>query len=202
MIAALFSLVLLFAGPFWESKPPMEWSDMELEALLTDSPWAQVMGSPSTAVSAPGVQAYFATASPMMAAEKEAERRAKLRRKPGKEVPESPEANDYRDWLEENRTTQLVLAVRIESNRGFSDEAEVKRMEEESVMKVGKRKFKMTGHFPPNAADPYLRIAFPRQAALSDKTLSFDLYLPGVPAPFRNAEFKLKDMQVDGKLDL
>lgn len=202
MIAAIFSFVLLFARPYWETKPPAQWSEAELTALLTNSPWAQVMDSPSKAVPAPGVQAYLATASPMIAAEKEAERRAKLHRKPGPEPEDNPLAGEYREWLEQNRATQIVLAVRIDSNRGFSDEKEVERMEDESVMRVGKRKIKMTGHFPPYEGDPYLRLAFPREVNLSDKTLSFDLYLPGVPVPFRNAEFKLKDMLVDGKLDL
>lgn len=202
MIPAILSFLLLFAGPFWESKPPAEWSDAELTALLASSPWAQVMDSPSQAVPAPGVQVYLATASPMMAAEKEAERRVKLRSKPAPEGGTDPLALEYRDWLEQNRATQIVLAIRLDSNRGFSDEREIERMEDQSVMKAGKHKFKMTGHFPPYQGDPYLRLAFPRQVDLSDKTLSFDLYLPGVPAPFRNAEFKLKDMLVDGKLDL
>jgi hypothetical protein len=60
----------------------------------------------------------------------------------------------------------------------------------------------LTGSFPPSESDPFLRLAFPRQVELSDKTLTFDLYLPGVPAPFRSAEFSLKDMVVAGKLEL
>lgn len=202
MIAALLSLVLLFAGPFWETRPPAEWSDTELTALLTDSPWAEVMGSPGTAVPAPGVVAYLATAAPMEAAEKEATRRAELRRKPGKAIQEDPLAGEYRDWLEQNRDTQIVLAIRLAGNRGFSDEGEIRKMEEECVMHAGKRKFKITGHFPPFQSDPYLRLAFPRQVQLSDKALTFDLYLPGVPEPYRSAEFKLKDMVVAGKLEL
>jgi hypothetical protein len=202
MISAFLSLVLLFAGPFWESKPPAEWTDVELTALLTSSPWAQVMDSPAKAVPGPGVSAYLATASAMVAAEKEADRRVKIRRKPGTEPEESPLAGEYKEWLEQNRATQIVLAVRMDSNRGFSDDREVQRMEDESVMRAGKHKFKITGHFPPYQGDPYLRLAFPRQVDLSDKTLNFDLYLPGVPVPYRSAEFKLKDMLVDGKLDL
>ena len=49
---------------------------------------------------------------------------------------------------------------------------------------------------------PYLRLAFPRQVELNDKKLYFDLYIPGVPSPFRSAEFTLKDMVVAGKLEL
>ncbi len=75
-------------------------------------------------------------------------------------------------------------------------------MEEDSVMHVGRKKIKMTGHFPPTATDPYLRLAFPRQVSPTDKSVSFELYLPGVPNPFREAEFKVKDMVVNGKLEM
>ncbi len=203
MSPALFwPILLMLAAPFWEAKPPAEWTDQELAQLLGDSPWAQIVGSAAVAVPGPGVQVYLATAAPMQAAEQEGARRAQLQRKPGTEPPESPLAAEYRNWLEDNRTTQIVLAIRMDSNRGFSDEQEVRRMEEESVMRVGRRKIKMTGHFPPYPGDPYLRLAFPRQVELSDKTVSFDLYLPGVPAPYRRAEFKLKDMVVRGKLEI
>jgi hypothetical protein len=138
----------------------------------------------------------------MEAAEKEADRRVRIRRKPGTETAPNPLAEEYRAWLEENRASQIVLAIRIENSRAFSDDREIQRMENESVMRAGKKKLKMTGHFPPSDGDPYLRIAFPRQVESGDKTLAFDLYLPGVPVPYRNAEFKLKDMVSAGHLEL
>ncbi len=203
MVALLFwPIVFLLAAPFWEAKPQAEWTNQELAQLLSDSPWAQMVGSQAVAVPGPAVQMYLATAAPMQAAEQESLRRAQLLRKAGTEPPESPLAAEYRNWLADNRDTQIVLAIRMESNRGFADEQEVRRMEDESVMRVGRRKIKMTGHFPPFPGDPYLRLAFPRQVELSDKALSFDLYLPGAPGPYRGAEFKLKDMVVRGKLEL
>jgi hypothetical protein len=203
MISALFwPLLLMLAAPYWEAKPPAEWTNQELAQLLGDSPWAQIVTSQAVAVPGPAIQIYLATAAPMQAAEQEGARRARLLRKPGTEPPESPLATEYRNWLEDNRGTQIVLAIRMDSNRGFADEQEVRRMEDESVMHAGRRKFKMSGHFPPYPGDPYLRLAFPRQVELSDKTLSFDLYLPGVPGPYRIVEFKLKDMVVRGKLEL
>jgi hypothetical protein len=69
-------------------------------------------------------------------------------------------------------------------------------------MRVGRKRFKMSGYFPPSPGDPYLRLAFPREVTSSDKILTFDLYLPGVPIPFRKAEFTLKDMLWKGKLEL
>lgn len=195
-LAALF----LFADPYWVSKPPAEWTDPQLTALLTDSPWAQAVDGPGQ--NAPAVEVFLATAAPIEMAWKERDRRSQIRRKPGPLPPESPGATEYRLWLEDNRATQIVLAVHIASNKGFLDEREVQRMEDETVMRAGKKKIKMTGSFPPSEADPYLRLAFPRQVDGNDKSLIFDLYLPGVPAPFRTAEFKLKDMVSNGKLEL
>ncbi len=193
-------LLFLFADPYWVSKPPPEWTDAQLTALLANSPWAQAVAGPGQ--NAPPVEVFLATAGPIQLAEKERERRVQIRRRPGPALPESPAVTEYRLWLEDNRATQIVVAIAIQNNRGFLDEREVRRMEDESVMRVGKKKIKMTGSFPPSESDPYLRLAFPRQVELSDKTLFFDLYLPGVPAPFRSAEFTLKDMVVAGKLEL
>jgi len=204
MISFLVPLLLLMAGPFWESQAPKEWSDAQLQGLLADSPWAQMMAGPGGAAIA--VNARLALASPIVEAEKEEARRAALRAKPGpkKEASggEDPGALEYRLWLEDNRDTQIILAIRMTSNQGMLDDKEVRRMEDESVMRVGKKKIKMTGHFPPSAGDPFLRMAFPREVQLSDKSVIFDVYLPGVSAPFRSAEFKVKDMVVGGKLEI
>jgi hypothetical protein len=196
MIALLLSL-FLFADPYWVSKPPAQWSDAELLALLSNSPWAEPVDSPVP--NAPVIQVFLATAGPLQLAEKEQNRRIEARRKPGTPAAENTE---YQLWMDDNRATQIVLAVRIQNNKGFLDEREVRRMEEESIMRAGKKKIKLTGSFPPSDSDPYLRLAFPRQVELGDKSLMFDLYLPGVPAPYRNVEFKLKDMVSNGKLEL
>ncbi|MGH9659708.1 MAG: hypothetical protein ACRD96_14260, partial [Bryobacteraceae bacterium] len=75
-------------------------------------------------------------------------------------------------------------------------------MREESVMKVGRKRHKMTGYFPPTPSDPYLRLVFPRAAPASEKTIVFELYLPGQGNPFRQAEYLLKEMTVGGRLEL
>jgi hypothetical protein len=198
MIALL--LLFLFADPYWVSKPPAEWTDAQLTALLTNSPWAQAVEGPGA--NSPAVEVFLTTAAPIQLAEKERERRIQARRKPGPLPPESPGVTEYRLWLEDNRETQIVVAIPIQNNKGFLDEREVRRMEDQCVMRAGKKKIKLTGSFPPSESDPFLRLAFPRQVDLSDKTLYFDLYLPGVPSPFRTAEFTLKDMVVAGKLEL
>ena len=201
--------VLLFlalqAGPFWQSKAPGQWSDDELQRLLTDSPWAQMAVASGQGVDAPPVQVYLATAGPIEQAERERDLRARTRRPPGalrQGVQEQDQADEYRAWLEENYRTQIVLAVRVGLSNAFSDAKETRRMEQESVMRVGRKQIKVTGHFPPSAGDPYLRLAFPRQVAGTDKSVSFELYLPGVAMPFRLVEFKVKDMLVKGRLEI
>lgn len=190
-------VLLLFAGPFWESKAPEKWSDPELQALLADSPWAQMAAAPGNSI-APPVQVYLATAGPIEKAERERDRRAALKKPPA----DDPLAADYREWLEENRGKQIVLAAAIAKNDGLDDEGEIRRMENECVMRVGKKKYKITGHFPPSPGDPYLRLVFPREVQATDKSVVFELYLPGVPIPYREAEFRVKDMLVDGKLEM
>jgi hypothetical protein len=196
---ALLSALFLFADPFWVSKPPAEWTDVQLQSLMADSPWAQIAEGPEGSTSAPGVQVFLATAGPIQAAEKERDRRIEARRRPGTPIPENTE---YRLWMEDNRTTQIVLAVRIQNNKGFLDESEVRKMEQQTTLRAGKKKIKLSGSFPPSVNDPYLRLAFARQVELSDKAVIFELYLPGVPSPYRNVEFKLKDLVLNGKLEL
>jgi hypothetical protein len=196
------AILLFFAASFWETKPPADWTDAELLKLFTDSPWA-TMAQPSAQVDArtAPVQVFFATAGPMVEAEKERERRY-LRKRNGPPLPEDPMQIEYGLWLEDNKATQFVLAVRTPRADDFSDAAITRRMEEESTLKVGKKKYKMTGHFPPTERDPYLRLAFPREVRPTDKIMVFELYVPGATPPFRLFEFSVKDMIVNGKLEL
>jgi hypothetical protein len=197
----------LTAVPFWETKPPAQWDQQELVQLLTDSPWAQSVSVKSYVADVPSVLVFLATAAPMRQAEQERERRTRLARKPGTPDPADPFkvntlSEEYRLWLEDNSATQIVVAVGMPPNSALADEAEIRRMEDECLLHAGRKKWKMTGHFPPSANDPYLRLAFPRQVQLSDKTITLDLYVPGVRQPYRVAHFALKDMVVAGKLEL
>lgn len=201
----LVAMLAMLAASFWETKAPADWSEDELLRLFTDSPWAQMADPVAQSVAqkeAQGlaVQVYLATAGPMQEAEKERQRR--YVRKSNQPLVESPMDTEYRLWLEDNRATQLVLAIRIPRTRDFDDAEQVRRMEEESIMHVGRKKYKMTGHFPPTANDVYLRLAFPRQVSASDKSVEFELYLPGVTPPFRSVEFRVKEMMVKGKLEM
>lgn len=190
------AFVLLFEAPFWEAKAPADWTEAELVQIFTDSPWAQTLSGPTNA---PPVAVYFATAAPMEKAELEREHRYKKKR-----PPTTPDlmAEEYRAWLTENRATQIVLAIPVADPRAFADNQDTQRMEADSVMRVGRKKIKMTGHFPPSPGDPYLRLAFPREVTAADKTIIFDLFLPGITMPFRTVEFRVKDMVVKGKLEI
>jgi hypothetical protein len=195
----LASIFLLLSASFWETKAPSEWSEEELIRMFTDSPWAQMVQPPGSAdAHGEAVQVYLASAGPMQQAEKEKQRRY-VRKQHQEEDPLTIEA---RLWAEDNQATQIVLAVRAMHNKEFDDARETRRMEEESIMHVGRKKFKMTGHFPPTNNDPYLRMAFPRQVTETDKSITFDLYIPGARPPFRSVEFKVKDLILKGKLEL
>jgi hypothetical protein len=198
----LLAVLLMYTASFWETKAPADWTDEELLKLFTDSPWAQMAEAAMQKEShgSGGVQVFLATAGPMQEAEKERQRR--YVRKSNRPVVESPMDTEYRLWLEDNHATQIVLAVRVPWTKDFGDAGEVKRMEEESIMRVGRKKYKMTGHFPPTQNDVYLRMAFPRQVAESDKSVVFELYVPGLTPPFRTVEFRVKDMVVKGKLEM
>ena len=75
-------------------------------------------------------------------------------------------------------------------------------MEEESILKVGRKKHHMTGHFPPTPSDPYLRMAFPRELGPNDKSLLFELYLPGIGGGYAMVEFRLKELLYQGKPEM
>jgi hypothetical protein len=199
-VAAFVATSLRAAAPFWLDKPPAEWTDQELISLITDSPWAQMVAAPSD--KAPGMQLYLATAVPVDQAERERERRYRIRHPKTGEQAGDLLVEEYRTWLAENRATQIVLAIGTGQAGAFSNEQETRQMEQECVMRIGRKKYKMTGHFPPSAGDPYLRLAFPRVATAADKTVTFDLYVPGVSMGARSAEFTIKDMIVKGKLEM
>ncbi len=201
---------LLFADPFWQTKPAKDWTDAELSQFLADSPWAQM--APQAAKPQAGknvgegklVQVYLATAGPIVKALAERDRRMELRR-PGitKTLGEDPLSEERALWFADHRAADIIIAARVGNNEAFSIEKETERMEHDSVMEAGRARVKVSATFPPTQTDPHLYLAFAREpAAAADKDLSFTLYLPGVPAPYRTVIFKVKDMLVDGKPEM
>jgi len=188
---ALLPLLFFLAQPFWEAKPPEAWTDAQIQTILHESPWAQQ--TPQV----PLVTVYLATAAPIEHAE--AELRLRLKKNP-RALPE-PDP-DYLEFLGSHRGENLVLAITYPTLAGLGDARESKRMEEESVMLVGKKSYQMVGHFPPTSSDPVLRLVFPRAVKTSDKSVTFRLYLGGLKFPEREVEFRVKDLIYQGKLEL
>ena len=206
----LILIALLFADPFWQTKPAKDWTDAELAQFLADSPWAQMIAQPAKPQAGKNlgegasVQVYLATAGPVVKALGERGRRLELRR-PGitKALAEDPLSEERALWFADHRAEYIIVAARVENNDAFSIEKETARMEHDSVMEAGRTRVKVSATFPPTQTDPHLYLAFLRErVASSDKDLSFALYLPGVPAPYRTVTFKIKDMMVDGKPEM
>jgi len=174
---------------FWETREPKDWTETELQQMFTSSPWASYSGT----------RIFLATARPIQEAEEQHRLRHKVRQLSERAVePDS----DYQDFLKDNPGKYIVVAFLPQAYNDLSEAEEMRRMEKESVLKIGKRKLRMTGHFPPTSSDPYLRMIFPRDTQPGDKKLQLELYLPGVSQPYRLIEFDLKEMSYRGKLEL
>ncbi len=202
--------LLLAVEPFWQTKPPMEWTDVELAQFLVNSPWAQMSAPPGNAQvgknagSGQPIQVYLATAGPVAKALTERGRRTELRR-PGiaKALAEDPLSEERAVWLADNREGHIIVAARVGNNDAFSKEAETRRLEQDSAMDAGHGRVKLSAYFPPTSTDPHLYFAFPRElVSPADKIISFELYLPGAAGPYRMLQFKVKELFVDGKLEL
>jgi hypothetical protein len=184
----LLPLFFLFAQPFWETKPPEKWSNQEISILRNNSPWAQAIGPE------PGVLVYLATAAPI----EEAEGELRLRTKNALREPDP----DYLTYLSENRDKHFVLAIPYEKVRGMEKVEESRKMEEGTVMLIGRKSYKIMGYFPPTPSDPVLRLVFPREVLPTDKKVVFRLYVPNVDFPEREAQFEVKDLLYHGKLEM
>lgn len=192
MRRALIAVALLFLKPpFWEARPPEKWSDLEVDEMLHDSPWAQTVGP------GPQVAVYLATAAPEALAEAEVRVRG--------HAPGGANATvdfDYNDYVRQHREEALVIAVVYPRGSTFGTERQQQRIEEAAEMQAGSRTYRILGYFPPTKDDPVLRLAFPRRVEVTDKTVLFRLYLPGLPFPEREILFKVKDLMWRGRLEM
>jgi hypothetical protein len=181
---ALLVMLFFLGPPFWETKTPDKWTDVEIGFLLTNSPWAQGLG--------PNTVAYFATAAPVEEGE------AELRFRKKSLLPE-PDA-DYSIYLSDHRDENFVLAIPYPMVPKLGDAKEQKNLEKDTSMTIGRKTYHMVGHFPPTPSDPVLRLIFPREIKATDKRVKFRLYLVGMDFPDRDVEFEVKDMMYRGKL--
>ena len=191
----------LLAVPFWESAPPVEWSEEQLIGLLNDSPWAQTVGDGGRATRLPGppVLMYLASAKLMRQAEEELIRR-RYKQQPDLHAAIVDAREEYKAYLAEQGGKVIVVAIPLDAN-ALSDAGETKRMESESLIRAGKRKVKSTGHFPPTPADPILRLIFPKDLPEGTKEFTVEVYLPSIPGPYRSATFRVKDLVYSGQPD-
>ncbi|MBM3792906.1 MAG: hypothetical protein FJW31_02340 [Acidobacteria bacterium] len=178
-------------APFWESKPPAQWTREEIESIFTLSPWGATALNSASPV-------FLASASPM----RDAELQLRTRGAAEGQAEARADEDDYFTYISQNPGKRIVVATRVANLTAFSESRELKQMEKECYIRVGGRKkiFPM-GHFPPTPSDPYLRILFPRLPLEGVHTLHVLLYVPGNPRPFAEAEFKVKDLVYRGKLE-
>ncbi|MCS6954070.1 MAG: hypothetical protein RMK57_15695 [Bryobacterales bacterium] len=194
MTSAYLTLVGWLAQvPFWEAKPPHEWTDEEIHRVLAASPWVKTVAVRTPGGSVPGVFVYLATARPIRAAEQE------LRRRRDPPAPEDPAPAEYEEFLGQNEGKYVVLAVRVDNPSALADAGQSRRMEQECVMIADRDRFRLVGHFPPTPSDPYLRLVFPRPARRDFRRLRFDLYLPTAVFPYRTVEFDVSELHYQGK---
>lgn len=197
MRAILAVAWLLAADPYWVSKECAQWSEEELELFLNDSPWARA----AEAVAMRGArgrssQTFLASAEPMRAAELEWRRR----RLP-KDVRENDGAwQEYQEFLGKDGGKFLVLAVVI-PKAATMDAGEMAEMENQSKLRIGRKKVKMSGYFPASESDPFTRLLFAREGSEEAKELVFELYVPGDGGGnFREAIYVRKEMQWKGRV--
>jgi hypothetical protein len=195
-----FLLAMLFAAPFWETREPRQWTDEELQELMTDSPWAQT----TTFNQEHEVPVYIASAKPLREAEAESLRRytslqEKLRKQ---QVTDLGARSEYEAYLAENEGKVIVIGIRNPNLKALAEAEESKHMEEESRLKAGRKVYRLSGHFPPAGADPVLRLVFPRPDLSGVKDLHFELYIPGVTGPYREAVFRVKDLRFKGSIEM
>jgi hypothetical protein len=196
--------LLAVAAPFWETKSAAECTEEELLALLRDSPWSQThqIRLPQGRLTQranlpnPAVHVFLASAAPVRQAERE------LRRRRAAADPELAADSEYEEFLEANPGRYIVLAVEVARPELLEKEASVRKMENESRLKIDGRTYELAGHFPPTPGDPYLRLIFPRDVRDGDRELHFELYVPGVPLPFRSIRFELDKLRYRGRPEL
>ena len=188
---ALVPLLFLLAQPFWELRPPEQWSPAEIDQLRTNSPWAQWVGRVAP------VTVFLATALPIEHGE--AELRLRFKKNRGAMAEPDP---DYVEYLRDHGAEVFVLGVSYPQLIAFGKAGEDKSMEDETALVIGRKEYRILGYFPPTPSDPVLRLIFPRVVKPGDKLLTFRLYLPGLNFPEREAVFPVKDLIYQGKLEM
>ena len=189
-------LTLLTATPFWDTIDVNQWSEEQLLEFFGNSPWSQ----PAESTAGNGVLTFLATSKPVQLAEVE-KRRRQMKKVAGVDVIQDPAWDEFQEFLERDTAKYIVLAVPIPAE-ATREASEMSLMENQSVMKLGKQKIKMSGYFPPSPTDPYTRLIFPRAGTEKAKELVFELFLPGTGTPYRQVYYPTKGMNYRGRLEM
>ena len=178
-------LAVLAAAPYWESTEVKDWNEEQLIDFFNNSPWAQPAEAVASTGSKDGISTFLATSVPMQLAELEMRRR-RIRKVAGVDVVADPAWEEFREFL----TTATFEATGMAM------------MENQSIMRIGKQKVKMSGYFPPSPTDGYTRLIFPKGNAGDAKEIVFELYVPGTSMPNRMAIYSRRAINYRGRLEM
>jgi len=244
-LAAFFLCIsaCLSAADFWENKPLTEWSDKDIQKLVTNSPWARqakgVADSPTQTSSLDGAAGIpeaglgrtsseglgagssgtlnspspFDSATRAAAAIPEVSvtvrwlsalpmRQAQMRAKYGKEADSSPAAKQYLETEPTYYTLGVAGVPGLYLSAYGGDRAKELIQKLTTLTMKGKEALRPVAvQFIPNGANIDVLIAFPRTSpiTLADQDVDFNGRLGTLGVHYR---FRLKEMQVRGKLEL
>ncbi len=196
----IVTMMLLTVTPYWESTDVKQWSEEQLIDFFGNSPWSQPAEGAAGRGRNDGVLTFLATAKPVQLAEQE-QRRRRSKKIAGVEIVQDPSWDEFQEFLERDAAKYIVLAVAIPAE-ATREASEMSLMENQSILKIGKQKIRMSGYFPPSPTDPYTRLIFPRSGADETKELVFELFLPGTGAPYRQVFYQRKAMTYRGRLEM
>lgn len=196
----ILTMALLTAAPYWESTDVKLWSEEQLIDFFGNSPWSQPAEGVTGRGGKDGVLTFLATAKPVQFAEQE-RRRRRIKKIAGVDAVQDPSWEEFQEFLERDAAKYIVLAVAIPTE-ATRDGSEMSLMENQSILKIGKQKIKMSGYFPPSPTDPFTRLIFPRSGTDTAKELVFELFLPGTGAPYRQVFYQRKAMTYRGRLEM
>lgn len=218
----LFSFCLN-AADFWQTKPASEWSDKQLQKMITSSPWAQAVGLPlTTPVNSAGdagraggggggggrgrggggsdqgggfvdIVARWQSALPL--------KQALMRLRFGAEAATSPQAREFLDQVETSYVIVLSGPLRPYL-RGNPEDLKAVLIKAASLRVKGKDALKPTEvQVSGNQKAGEVVFFFPRSApfTLDDKEVEFSTKLGERTLVYK---FRLKDMVFGGKLEL
>ncbi len=141
---AWLALAFFLAQPFWETKPPEQWTDHEIDLMLHLEPM--------DADARPGARGAGMVGD--RATDRGRGRRSAL--------AQTQSATPTRSGLSQfswrdNREKVFVLAIGYPTLSGLGKEADAwKTVEKETAMRVGSKSYKVEGLFPPEPSDPVL----------------------------------------------